>query len=170
MSIIMEALKKASDRPAPEVRPAAAAVAEMRTVAAPESHELRFSRSFLLMFSTIIVIAAVAYFAGMPKHGPATAIDAAPRAEGYSSAPSPAVPVKQEPEPTPVSNLLTKLSNPRLTLNGIVYGIGKPAAIIENKIIEEGGSIRGMRVVKIHADKVDMLDQATGQAFVLKVD
>jgi len=170
MSIIMEALKKASDRPAPEKGPSAAAMAEMRVVAAPEPHELRFSKSFFMMFSAMIIIAAVAYFTGMPKHGPATAIDAAPKAEGYSAASATAVPVKQEPEPTPVSNLLTKLSNPRLTLNGIVYGIGKPAAIIENKIIEEGGSIRGMRVVKIHADKVDMLDQATGQAFVLKVD
>ncbi len=171
MSIIMEALKKASDRPAPEAGRSAAVAArdEMRIVASPEPHELRFSKSFLMMFSTMIVIAAVAYFTGMPKHGPATAIDA-PKAEGYSSASAPATPVKQEPEPTPVSNLLTKLSNPHLTLNGIVYGIGKPAAIIENKIIEEGGSIRGMRVVKIHADKVDMLDQATGQPFVLKVD
>ncbi|MFA5165352.1 MAG: hypothetical protein WC481_07300 [Candidatus Omnitrophota bacterium] len=170
MSIIMEALKKASDRPAPERRPPAAAAAEIRVVAAPESCEPRFSKSFLMMFSTIIVIAAVAYFTGMPKHGPATAIDASPKAEGYSSASVPAVPEKQEPKPTPVSNLLTKLSNPRMTLNGIVYGIGKPAAIIENKIVEEGGSIRGMRVVKIHADKVDMLDQATGQPFMLKVD
>ncbi len=170
MSIIMEALKKASDRPAPEARPSAAAMSDMRVAAAPETHELRFSKSFLMMFSTMIIIAAVVYFTGTPKHGPATAIDSAPKAEGYSTASAPAAPVKQEPEPTPVSNLLTKLSNPHLTLNGIVYGIGKPAAIIENKIIEEGGSIRGMRVVKIYPDKVDMLDQATGQPFVLKVD
>ncbi|HPN66831.1 MAG TPA: hypothetical protein PLV09_05370 [Candidatus Omnitrophota bacterium] len=172
MSIIMEALKKASDRPATEAgrSAAVAASAEMRVVASPEPHELRFSKSFLMMFSTIMVIAAVAYFTGMPNHGPATSIDTAPKAEGYSAASAPSAPAKQEPEPTPVSNLLTKLSNPRLTLNGIVYGIGKPAAIIENKIVEEGGSIRGMRVVKIHADKVDMVDQATGQPFELKVD
>lgn len=166
----MEALKKASDRPAPQAGPSAAAMPETRVITAPESHELRFSKSFLMMFSTIIVIAAVAYFTGIPKHGPATAVDTAPKAEGYSSVSVPAEPAKQEPEPTPVSNLLTKLSNPRLTLNGIVYGIGKPAAIIDNKIVEEGGSIRGMRVVKIYADKVDMIDQATGQPFELKVD
>jgi len=172
MSIIMEALKKASNRPAPEAGHSSAVAArpDMRAIASPEPHELRFSKSFLMMFSTIIIIAAVAYFTGMPKHGPATAIDAAPKAEGYSEASAPVAHLKQEPEPTPVSNLLTKLSNPRLTLNGIVYGIGKPAAIIENKIVEEGGSIRGMRVVKIHADKVDMVDQATGQPFELKVD
>jgi hypothetical protein len=170
MSIIMEALKKASNRPAPEKEPAA----EARVIIAPEIHDPKFSKSFVMMFSTIIVIAAVAYFTGTSKHSPAKTTNLAQhefnktaKAEGYSPT-AMAAPVKQEP--TPVSNLLTKLSNPHLTLNGIVYGIGKPAAIIENKIIEEGGSIKGMRVVKIHTDRVEMLDQATGQPFVLKVD
>ena len=142
--------------------------------AAPEVHDFKLSGSMLMMVSALIIIAAVAYFTGMPKNDPGTrsplrAINSGAEkiAEGYTSPTSPPATTQ---EPTPISSLMTKLSNSRLALNGIVYGIGKPAAIIENKIIEEGGAIRGMKVVKIYSDKVEMLDQATGQPFVLRVN
>lgn len=176
MSIIMEALRKASDRPGAGPIPAPRPVPEIREMPVPEVHDFKFSRSFFMMVSSVLIIAAVAYFTGVSKQGssvktkdpaPVAYAGADKVAEGYTPSPS-SVEIKQET--TPISDLMTKLSNPSLTLNGIVYGIGKPAAIIENKIVEEGGSIRGMKVVKIHSDKVEMLDQGTGQSFVLRVD
>lgn len=169
----MEALKKASDKPGTGQAPGYKA----NTLPAPEVHDFVFSKSLLMMVSTFIIIAAVAYFTGMTGitgHDPGTASPPAAAnpgvkkiAEGYTPS---AYPSNAVQEPTPISSIITKFSNPRLTLNGIVYGIGKPTAIIENKIIEEGGSIKGMKVVKIYSDKVEMLDQATGQPFVLRVD
>jgi hypothetical protein len=174
MSIIMEALRKASDRPGAVRAPA---VPEVSEIPVPEVHDFKFSKSFVMMAFSVLIIAAVAYFTGVSKQGPAvkagntapaTAYAGADKvAEGYTPSPSP---VETVQEATPISDMMNKLSNPRLTLNGIVYGIGKPAAIIENKIVEEGGSIRGMKVVKIFSDKVEMLDQGTGKSFVLRVD
>ena len=77
----------------------------------------------------------------------------APRAEGY----------------TPVNIFKIKSLNPRLTLNGIVSGIGKPAAIIDNKIVEEGASINGAKIVKIYNDKVELRNEASGEIFTLRV-
>lgn len=85
-------------------------------------------------------------------------------AEGY--VPPQPVP-KQEPQPVTIFKPI--ISNPRLSLSGIIYGIGKPAAIIENKIVEEGESIKGSKVVKIYADRVELLNESSGEIFILKV-
>ncbi len=85
-------------------------------------------------------------------------------AEGYVS-PQP-VP-KQEPQLVTIFKPM--ISNRRLSLSGIIYGIGKPAAIIENKIVEEGESVKGAKVVKIYADRVELLNESSGEIFILKV-
>jgi len=87
--------------------------------------------------------------------------------EGYLPPQALAV-VAPKQEVSAVNSFITKLSNPRLTLNGIIYGIGKPTAIIENKILEEGADIKGAKVVKINSDSVEMLNEVTGETFVLK--
>lgn len=88
----------------------------------------------------------------------------APYAEGYTP---PGIPSKQETIAVNLFNI--KLPNPKLTLNGIVSGIGAPAAIIENKIFEEGMTINGTKILKIHDDKVDFLNESSGELFTLKV-
>jgi hypothetical protein len=163
MSIILEALKKASDRPS--------AAPKMEDSLSPEVHDthnlsdFKISRSFALMALVILAVGSVMFFSGALKR------DISMKAEGYSAAPAAQAAIEPpRQEKTPISNLITKLSSPRVTLNGIVFGIGKPAAIIENKIVEEGSSVNGMKVVKIYSDKVEMLEETTGKPFTLKVD
>jgi hypothetical protein len=69
----------------------------------------------------------------------------------------------------PVNIFKEKALDERLTLNGIVSGIGKPAAIIDNKIVEEGASIKSSRVVKIYSDKVELRNESSGEIFTLRV-
>ncbi len=168
MSIILEALNKASAKKAPVAESAAA------SVPGPKNNEVHdrdfnFSRTMFMGAGTIVIVGLVAILTSQQNGTQNTAAggNKAVVAEGYSTATLPAAP-KQEP--TSISSFITKLSNPRLTLSGIVYGSGKPAAIIENKILEEGASVKGARIVKIHNNSVEMLDEVTGQGFVLKLD
>ncbi len=85
-------------------------------------------------------------------------------AEGYAS---PHLIPKQGP--AAVTIFKSKAPHLRLTLSGIVYGFSKPAAIIENKILEEGNSIKGAKVLKIYNDRVDLLNESSGEIFTLKV-
>ncbi|MDD5073300.1 MAG: hypothetical protein PHX64_05800 [Candidatus Omnitrophica bacterium] len=187
MSIILEALKKASA--AGNTPPLAAGTTaknleeKIEEVAGvSDSGGFNLSRTMLMAAAAIVIVGLVAFLT-LPQGGTQNGTTEAnnviaslpsspeangrPAAEGYSTVPPPA-PSKQEV--TPIGSFITKLSNPRLTLSGIVYGAGKPAAIIENKILEEGASIKGARIVKIHNSSVEMLDEVTGQGFVLKLD
>ncbi|KPK42762.1 MAG: hypothetical protein AMJ78_01210 [Omnitrophica WOR_2 bacterium SM23_29] len=85
-------------------------------------------------------------------------------AEGFT-APKP-VP-KEEPISVGIFNFGTAAS--RLTLSGIIHGMGKPAAIIENKVVREGESIEDAKVVKIYDDHVELLNKSSGKIFILKV-
>jgi hypothetical protein len=174
MSIILEALKKASvTRKAPPLAAGTAAGTggEKIDTEKNEAHDDGFnlSRTMFMAAAAIISVGLVAFLthpqSGMKNVTGDTNIKTV--AEGYSTVPLPAAP-KQET--TPIGSFITKLSNPRLALSGIVYGAGKPAAIINNKILEEGASIRGAKIVKIHNNSVEMLDEVTGQDFVLKLD
>ncbi|MDD4879017.1 MAG: hypothetical protein PHR22_00990 [Candidatus Omnitrophica bacterium] len=164
MSIILEALKKATvdtDTPPPAPAPVKDEV--------HDSGGFNLSRTMLMAAATIVTVGLVALLT-LPQSGTQNKTSETiikPAAEGYSTLPIPA-PSKQES--TPIGTFMTKLSNPRLTLSGIVYGAGKPAAIIENRILEEGASIKGARIVKIHDSSVEMLDEVSGQGFVLKLD
>lgn len=173
MSIILEALKKASPMPEKQAEPAKAPITSTSEIG--QVGDFSLSKALIIMVVTTALIASVAFFTMKMGEEPVVKEAAAPKvekvAEGY--APSPVAPqllAAPKQEATPISTFMTRLTQPRLTLNGIVYGIGKPAAIIENKILEEGGSIRGTKVVKIYSDKVEMLDEETGKTFTLKVD
>src|SRR3989338_5965420 len=169
MSIILEALKKAS------VNRNAQTVA--RKIETPDGNGFSMSRTMLMAVGTIIAVGIVAFLTsnvGREARLPQQNVELI--AEGYAP-PVPVPPPGQTPAPptpkqetTPFNSFITRLSNPHLTLSGIVYGIGKPAAIIENKILEEGASIKGAKVIKIHSNRVEMLDEVTGRNFVLKVD
>lgn len=168
MSIILEALNKASAKKAPVIESAAA------SAPVPKNNEVNdggfnLSRTMLMAAAAIVTVGLVAFLT-LPQSGTQNGtaeIKTKSAAEGYSTVP---LPVSSKQEETPIGSFMTKLSNPRLTLSGVVYGAGKPAAIIENKILEEGASIKGARIVKIHNSSVEMLDEVTGQGFVLKLD
>lgn len=163
MSIILEALKKAS------VNKNAQTVT--RKIETLDGNSFNMSRTMLMAICAIVIVGIVAFLTSnaerettVPKQ------NVKPVAEGYAppvQAPAAAAPKQKM---NSINSFIARLSNPHLTLNGIVYGIGKPAAIIENKILEEGSSIKGAKVIKIHIDRVEMVDEVTGQNFVLKVD
>jgi len=175
MSIILEALKKASSNKNTQTYVATTAVKQEKKADTARTDPLdgsNFSMSMTMFMAvgTIIAVGVVSYLTSTINREVALVPEnIKPIAEGYVP---PQVPVASaaKQETTPIGSLINKLSNPHLTLNGIVYGIGKPAAIIENKILEEGSSIKGSRVIKINIDSVEMIDVATGQNFVLKVD
>ncbi len=174
MSIILEALKKASVTRG--TTPLAAGIAakngeEKIEMKKDEAHDSGFnlSRTMLMGAAAFVIVGLVALLT-LPQNGTQNMTAGGNKviaAEGYSTVPLPAAP-KQEA--TSISSFITKLSNPHLALSGIVYGSGKPAAIIENRILEEGASIKGAKIVKIHNSSVEMLDEVTGQNFVLKLD
>lgn len=163
MSIILEALKKASvNRNTQTVT---------RKIETADRNGFGMSRTMLMAVGTIIAVGIVAFLtSNVEREAQLPRQNIEPVAEGYSPPVQAPAAVAPKQETTPFGSFITRLSNPHLSLSGIVYGIGKPAAIIENKILEEGASIKGAKVVKIHSDSVEMLDEITGQNFVLKVD
>lgn len=40
-------------------------------------------------------------------------------------------------------------------VEGVIYGTGTPSALIDGQVIREGEEIYGVRVIKIHRDKVE---------------
>ncbi|KPK38947.1 MAG: hypothetical protein AMJ78_09255 [Omnitrophica WOR_2 bacterium SM23_29] len=168
MSIILEALKKANKK-AVDFKP------EVQML---KTDDLHLRRSVLIVVAMILCAGFLFSFifkerdyprekalrlkidTPSPKSTAATNL----KVEGYT--PPQPVP-KQEPAPVTIFNL--KPSNPRLRLSGIIYGLGNPTAIIENKIVEEGESIKGAKVLKIYADYVELLNESSGEIFVLKV-
>lgn len=176
MSIILEALKKASVNRNAHTISATAIIrqeenAGMRKTETLDGNSFSMSRTMLMAVCTIAIVGIVAFLtSNVERETTVPKQNVKPIAEGY--APPVQVPAATAPkqEMTSINSFIARLSNPHLTLNGIVYGIGKPAAIIENKILEEGNSIKGAKVIKIHSDRVEMVDEVTGQNFVLKVD
>lgn len=182
MSIILEALKKATKREPVNRLEAIGNIQKPGireiTNAAPDSKFSHPAKTLLISLSTIlaggILLFLLIKFTNatilkspenvnrvqgslLPEEaGPSVAV------EGYAP---PAAVGKAEP-----SIFKIRMPNPRLTLNGIIYGIGRPAAIIENKILEEGASIKGVKVVKIYNDRVELLNETSGEIFTLKTD
>lgn len=173
MSIILEALKKVTkeipaepieiekshEAPEPELKKP-----EIRT---PDLSLPRLTRSTLISLA-IILIGGFLFFFLLRERDLPIAEKTEPQAQPTSLA------LTEKPAPaaegyTPVNIFKIKALNPRLTLNGIVSGIGKPAAIIDNKIVEEGASVNGAKIVKIYNDKVELRNEASGEIFTLRV-
>lgn len=158
MSIILEALKKVTkENP---VEPAAeAAIRELNTprLARPKLVPaiIILAGGFLLFFllkGKDIPIAKEAERKAQPTNIvlPAKSV---PAAEGYA----------------PINIFKIKIPSAKLTLNGIVSGMGAPTAIIDNELVEEGSSISDAKVVKIYNDKVELRNEASGELFILTV-
>lgn len=184
MSIILEALKKATkENPAeappfrtkerdeaieieksyetPELKP------ERPEIKIPEVSAPGLARPTLISLAIIVIGGFLLFFLLRERDLPV-----AGKIEPQAQPTSLALTEKSAPTPegyTPVNIFKIKVPNPRLTLNGIVSGIGKPAAIIDNKIVEEGASINGAKIVKIYNDKVELRNEASGEIFTLRV-
>lgn len=173
MSIILEALKKATkETPAESIemeKSYEAAEPELKksAIQAPESNLPRLTRSTIISLAIIAIGGFLLFFLLRERDLP-VAEKTEPQAQPTS------LTLTKKPAPTaegytPVNIFKIKPLNPRLTLNGIVSGIGKPAAIIDNKILEEGASINGAKIVKIYNDKVELRNEASGEIFTLRV-
>jgi len=173
MSTILEALKKATKEipaeaagtekshavPEPELKKPEARV--------PDLNAPRLSRSAVISLAIIVFGGSLLFFLLKDRDVPITK-DIEPRAQPTNMALNEKSAVPAEGY-APVNIFKIKISNPRLELSGIVSGIGKPTAIINNKIVEEGASISGAKVVKIYSDKVELRNEASGEIFTLKV-
>ncbi len=173
MSTILEALKKATKEvpteatgtekshavPEPELKKPEARV--------PDLNAPRLTRSAVISLAIIVLGSSLLFFLLNDRDVPVVK-DIEPRAQPTSMAlnEKPAAPAEGY---APVNIFKIKISNPRLELSGIVSGMGKPAAIIDNKIVEEGASISGAKVVKIYSDKVELRNEASGEIFTLRV-
>jgi hypothetical protein len=173
MSIILEALKKATkETPAEPIeieKSYEAAEPELKkpAIQAPESNLPRLTRSTIISLA-IIAIGGFLLFFLLRESGLPVAVKSETRAQPTSLTLN-GKPAQAAEGYSPVSIFKIKALNPRLTLNGIVSGIGKPAAIIDNKIVEEGASINGAKVVKIYNDKVELRNDVSGEIFTLRV-
>lgn len=173
MSIILEALKKVTK----EI-PTETIETEKPEIQTPDLRLPRLTRSTLISLAIIAIGGFLLFFLLRERDLP-VAEKTEPQAQPTSltltekpapTAFAPSFPQKERGEGyTPVNIFKIKPLNPRLTLNGIVSGIGKPAAIIDNKILEEGASINGAKIVKIYNDKVELRNEASGEIFTLRV-
>lgn len=162
MSIILEALKKAT-KEGPD---------EVTETKKPEiqTSDLNFPRPAKSTFISLAIIAigGLLLFFLLRERDLPVAAKTEPQAQptNLTLTEKPAATAEGY---TPVNIFKLKSLNPRPTLNGVVSGIGKPAAIIDNKIVEEGSSINGAKVVKIYNDKVELRNEASGEIFTLRV-
>lgn len=185
MSIILDALKKTSKEEADvtaETKKGASESESKSTLPQTSNPDaLHLNRPTIIAVTAILSVGTLLYLSYPLLRGPDIQTEKYPTpktetpnlkstpaqnlsAEGYS--PPQAIP---KPESTPLAIFKHTAFNPKLTLNGIIYGFDKPTAIIDNKILEEGQSIRGAKVVKIHRDRVELLNESSGEIFVLKL-
>ena len=80
---------------------------------------------------------------------PAVKTDALPEAK-----PAPAPKVEEKPAPKVEVKKQPALQPPQLVLNGIMYIVGSPRAIINGSTVTEGDSVSGAVVKKIHRESV----------------
>lgn len=174
MSTILEALKKATK----EIPAEAAGTEKSHAVPkpelkkpeakAPDLNAPRLIRSAVISLAIIVLGGSLLFFLLKDREVPMTTKDIEPRAQPTSMALNEKSAAPAEGY-APVNIFKIKISNPKLELNGIVSGIGKPTAIIDNKIVEEGALISGAKVVKIYSDRVELRNEASGEIFTLRV-
>lgn len=182
MSIILEALKKAAkeenDITAKTTNEISQPEVKSPEAQTPKPDALHLNRPTLIVLVTILGVGFLLSFiftghdvTSEKRHRQEVKTSALTAtttgnstAEGYI--PPRPIP-KQESQPITIFKPL--ISNPKLSLSGIIYGIGKPTAIIENRIVEEGESIKGAKVVKIYTDYVELLNESSGKTFILKI-
>lgn len=90
------------------------------------------------------------------------------RSERTPSLAQPAAPIVATQE-KPGGLQLLRTAQRDLNLNGIVRGgSGKSLALINDEVVEEGGSIRGARLVRVDPDSVEL--EENGRTRTLKLE
>lgn len=144
MSIIADALRKAETSPAGSPQP-------------PSPGSL-WAYRLMLMVCVGMVLGGLWWMARHPGKGPSSPTPTT--AQGRS-----------EPAPQKSSGGLKLLRSAEgeLSLSGIVQGGGgRPLALINNQVVEEGDQIRGKRVVRVEANTVQLQDDS-GRIKTLKL-
>lgn len=59
------------------------------------------------------------------------------------------------------------MADRQMSLNGIVTGTGKPIALIDNRVVEEGESLQGMKLVRVLPNEVQL--EKDGRVTTLKL-
>lgn len=131
MSLITDALRKVQSHPAPDpIRPA------------PPRPPWWTAGVALLGTGLLLWIWPFPQAASRPR------AHTTPRARPRAPAPAP-----------PIMTLMPSLpGTPPLgwTVEGIIVGMGKPTAIINGRVVEEGEELRGVKVVRVGPEQVEL--------------
>jgi hypothetical protein len=117
------------------------------------SHKSLWLFVIVAVFGFFLAAALFAFFSGSKKIPKTPAISAAPAVV------VPAAPVAAVIE-TPASEVPVEPANaiplPALSLSGILYSEHERLALINGKVIPEGGTVEGVKVEKIGTDEVEL--------------
>ncbi len=144
MSLIADALRKTGSSPS------------SLTPVRPPSPKPPWIYGFLLIVCAGV---GIAFLGRTPKPAPQTASRPA------SMNPNKAAPALSS---SPMGLNILRTAESQWRLNGTVRGGGGRAlALINNQVVEEGGSIQGVKVVRVGQNQVDL--ESNGQAKTLKL-
>jgi hypothetical protein len=146
MSIISDALKKASDRKSDNIRLRREELSPIFIDDKKRIRENKSKRSLISGVGTLLIIGiAVFFFLSNGQFIPSIAYRAA-----SIPAPIPLVAVRANPA-------AETETIPRFVLNGIIEGAGESLAMINNSIVKKGDFFLGAQVIEIGKDKVALL-------------
>ena len=150
MSLITDALQKAQS---PHASPT------MRVPSAPHQS----TRWGLAMLLIVLGGTALAFWPHHAGHAP-TAIAPTP-APGAARATRPGTMPQPIMNMFPVGPTASALS---WKVDGVIVGMGKPTAVINGQVVEEGQQVRGAKVVSVNTDRVQLLEN--GETIDLPLD
>lgn len=145
MSLIADALKKADS---PSENPPQASPSSPE----PPPRPYGLTRGLLILCVGLVLVG----IAQVTRRPTSPAIRTAPAAVVAKTSPTTALPVaSQKP-----GIQLFQAAQAGLALSGtILDSNGESLALINNQVLKEGDQIRGMRVVKVNTDSVELQDQ-----------
>jgi len=123
---------------------------------------------FIVVFGVggfFLAAALFAFFSGSKKTQKLPKPQAAPAV--IPSVPAPAAPVVETPQPqSPPAESTVSSAVPTLSLSGILYSDAESLALINGRVVPEGGMVDGAKVEKISSDEVELSFE--GQKIILR--
>lgn len=125
---------------------------------------------FIVVFGVggfFLAAALFAFFSGSKKAQKLPKPQAAPVAVPSVPAPAAPAPVVETPQPqNPPAESAVPSTMPALSLSGILYSDAESLALINGRVVPEGGMVDGAKVEKISSDEVELSFE--GQKIVLR--